>query len=165
MSDSVPEHVLGYEAAMSAPERDIIVSRLAWEHAEGQLRGVRPTMLRLAREYGAALYVNRGGRYPEPTLIIQRERDDLRRMVQLSPEPLGAEPTKLAGYRLGILGTVREPIIRWLPGVWRTRAVWTPLALLEPEEVQAGAPSVIRALEDAAHQAFRGLPAMRQAAI
>jgi hypothetical protein len=165
MSDSAPEHVLDYEAAMSAPERDITVTRHAWEHAVAQLRGVRPTMLRLAREYRASLYVNSGGRYPEPALILERGQDDVRRKVQLSPEPFAAEATMLAGYRLGILGPVREPIIRWLPWFSRTRSVWTPLALLDPEAVRAGAPSVISASENAAQQAFRDQPAMRQAAI
>src|SRR4051812_46908474 len=103
MGHSDYEHVLDYETAMSAPERDVIVTRLAWEHAEGQLRGVRPAMLRLAHEHRASLYVNRGGRYPEPTLVIERKDKGLRTIVKLSPEPFAAEPSELLGYRLGIL--------------------------------------------------------------
>jgi hypothetical protein len=122
-------------------------------------------MLRLAHEYRASLYVNTGGRYPEPTLIIQRDHDGLRTLLKLSPEPFAAESTMLLGYRLGILGTVRKPLIRWLPWLWRPRFVWTPLVLLDPEEVRAGTPSAISALENAAQQAFRRQPPLLQAAI
>src|SRR5687767_1639890 len=110
MSDVADEHVLTYETALGAPERDVDVSRLAWEHSEGQLRGVRPAMLRLAREHRASLHVNEGGRYPEPALVIQREHDGLSTRLKLSAEPFAAEPSMLAGYRLGILASGREPV-------------------------------------------------------